>query len=269
MLNADVEQTAQSVRRVPVRAASIWMWLARVVFPVLVLAIWQYLSNHRILSPLFVGDPIGIVGSLWDGIVVTHGMLEDLGWTLLGTVLAFALGSIAGIATGLVFSVYGWLERFAEPYLAALNSLPRIALAPLFILWLGLGLTSKVAAGFSLTFFILLGSTVAGTRSVDPDLVTLARTLGARPAEVFVRVILPSAVPTIFAGLRLGLIYALLGVVAAEIMGAEHGLGQSVSYLANTFQTNGLFAVLVLLAAVGGGLSWFMSALEARLLVWR
>src|SRR5699024_6212717 len=103
-------------------------------------------------------------------------------------------------------------ERFSEPYIAALNATPRIALMPLFILWFGLGVSSKIAIGFSLTFFIVLSNTVAGIRGVDQDHLTLSRTLGAKPLQVFFLVTIPGAIPVIFSGLRLGLLYALLGV---------------------------------------------------------
>jgi NitT/TauT family transport system permease protein len=101
----------------------------------------------------------------------------------------------------------------------------RIALAPLFILWFGLWIGSKIAVGASLTFFIVQSTTVAGIRGVNPDHVTLSRTLGATPLQRFVLVTLPGAVPVLFSGLRLGLIYAMLGVIGAEIIAAEHGLG--------------------------------------------
>jgi NitT/TauT family transport system permease protein len=120
-----------------------------------------------------------------------------------------------------------------------------------------------------LTFFIVLGSTVAGARGVDPDHIRLARTLGAGPALIFRKVALISAVPTIFSGLRLGLVYALLGVIGGEIIAAQHGLGQYLSYLAGTFQTNGVFAVLLLLGLIGAVLMRLMGLVEARLLRWR
>jgi NitT/TauT family transport system permease protein len=110
---------------------------------------------------------------------------------------------------------------------------------------------------------------VAGARGVDQDHITLARTLGAGPALIFRKVTLISAVPTIFSGLRLGLVYALLGVIGGEIIAAQHGLGQYLSYLAGTFQTNGVFAVLLLLGLIGAVLMRLMGLVEARLLRWR
>jgi len=245
------------------------VWIARLVLAVVLLGVWELLSRAEVLDPLFFGRPTGIIDYFWTVVVAERTIYADLGWTVAATLLAFGLGSLAAVGVGLVFAAYPIVERIVQPGLTGLNALPRVALAPLFLIWFGLGITSKVALGFSLTFFIVLASTVAGIRSVDPDLQTLTRTLGAGAGQTFRRVTLPSAVPVIFAGLRLGLIYALLGVVASELIAAEHGLGQQLSYLANTYVTDGVFAVLLLLALIGGGISGLMSWMEARLLRWR
>jgi NitT/TauT family transport system permease protein len=141
---------------------------------------------------------------------------------------------------GLLFVAFPKIEKFLDPYFNAMNVMPRIALAPLFILWFGLGLGSKIAVGCSLTFFIVLSSTVAGIRGVSQDHVTLCKTLGASAVTTFFQVTLPGAVPVIFSGLRLGLIYAMLGVIGAEIIASEKGLGQSLAYLGATFEVNGV-----------------------------
>ena len=245
------------------------VWFTRLVSLAVLIAVWEWAAREALINPLFIGTPSRIVVFFWNGLAVNGELLSDTGWTLLATAIAFVGGSIAGILTGLVFVLWPPAEKFLEPILSGLNALPRIALAPLFLLWFGLGIGSKIALGFSLTFFIVLSSTVAGARSVDHDLVTLARTLGAGSATIFRKVTLVSAVPTIFAGLRLGLIYALLGVIGSEIIAAQHGLGQRLSYLAGTFQINGVFAVLLLLGLIGSGLTWITSVIEARLLKWR
>ena len=233
------------------------------------LLLWEWAAKTRAVDPLFIGQPSKIFVYLYQSIFVDHLLLKEAAWTLSETAAAFVLGSVAGIAFGLLFVLYEPLERFLDPLFSALNSLPRIALAPLFLLWFGLGPVSKIALGFSLTFFIVLYNTVAGARSVDSDWVILARMLGAGKARIFFKVTLVSAVPTIFSGLRLGLIYALLGVIGGEIIASQHGLGQLLSLLANTFETNGVFAVLFFLAALGVALSKLMSAIEAHLLRWR
>ncbi len=229
---------------------------------------WEFASTQGWLSGAFFGQPSGIAHFLFTN--VADGKLwTDMGWTLAGTAMAFGLGSACAIGLGLAFVRYPALEHFVEPYFSALNVMPRIALAPLFILWFGLGLGSKVAIGFSLTFFIVLSATVAGMRGVNADHVTLCKTLGARPSQVFFWVTLPGAIPVLFSGLRLGLIYALLGVVGGEIIASEKGLGQALAYLGATFNTSGMMALLLVLALLGVGVVRGMTWLEKRLLQWQ
>jgi NitT/TauT family transport system permease protein len=242
--------------------------LAHAVFLSVFLGAWEIASSQGWLPGAFFGQPSGIARFLITN--VNDGKLwSDLGWTLAGTVMAFGLGSFSAIGLGLLFVRYPVLEHFLEPYFGALNVMPRIALAPLFILWFGLGLGSKVAIGFSLTFFIVLSATVAGMRGVSADHVTLCKTLGAKPSQVFFSVTLPGAVPVLFSGLRLGLIYALLGVVGGEIIASEKGLGQSLAYLGATFNINGMMALLLVLALLGVGVVRGMTWLEKRLLHWQ
>jgi NitT/TauT family transport system permease protein len=215
-----------------------------------------------------VGQPSGVLKFLWNNI--TSGQLwVDMGWTMAGTLSSFLLGSVAAISVGLLFVRFPQFEKFLEPYLNAMNVMPRIALAPLFILWFGLGLGSKIALGCSLTFFIVLSSTVAGIRGVSQDHVTLCKTLGASSVSIFFQVTLPGAVPVIFSGLRLGLIYSLLGVIGAEIIASEKGLGQSLAYLGSTFEVNGVMALLLVLAMIGVSVMKTMTWLEKRLLHWQ
>lgn len=236
---------------------------------VIFFAAWEWTSIHRMIDPLFIGQPSKIFAYLYQSTVGDQNLLKEAAWTLWATFLAFFLGSSGGLAFGLLFVAYPVVERFFEPLFAALNALPRIALAPLFLLWFGLGVSSKIALGTSLTFFIVLNSTVAGARSVDQDWLTLSRMLGASKTAMFFKVTLVSAVPTIFSGLRLGLIYALLGVIGGEIIASQHGLGQLLSYLAGTFDTNGVFGVLFFLALLGVALTQGMTAIEKHLLRWR
>jgi NitT/TauT family transport system permease protein len=137
------------------------------------------------------------------------------------------------------------------------------------LIWFGLGIGFKIAIGFSLTFFVVLTNTVAGGRGVNADHIMLAQTLGASEQQIFRKFVLPSAIPVIFTGLRLGLIFALLGVIGGEIIVSEHGLGQTLQLLASSFRTNGALGVIILLALIGMGITWGMTALKNWLLRWR
>lgn len=243
--------------------------LTHAVFLGVVLGLWEYASRKGYLDPTFMGQPTEILAYLHTNLFISHLLWRELGWTLLGTFASFILGSLLAILTGLLFVSAPRFEKFAEPYLSAFNAMPRIALAPLFILWFGLGVASKIAIGLSLTFFIVLSSTVAGMRGINQDHITLTRTLGASPAQLFALVTLPGAVPVIFSGLRLGLIYAMLGVVGGEIIAAEHGLGQTLAYLGSTFNMNGVMAVLLMLSLLGMAVTWGMTLIEKRLLAWQ
>lgn len=239
------------------------------LFLAIALGMWEYSAHTKWLDPTFFGRPSGVAMYLWTNLVLGMDIWLELGWTLAGTFISFIFGTVLAILVGLAFVISPRLEAFADPYFTALNVMPRIALAPLFLLWFGLGLGSKVAIGMSLVFFIVLANTVAGIRGVSPDHVTLTKTLGAKPAQMFFLVTLPGAVPVIFSGLRLGIIFAMLGVVGGEIIASEHGLGQKLAYLGSTFDINGVMALLMVLSLLGVAITHAMTWLERHLLKWQ
>jgi NitT/TauT family transport system permease protein len=251
-----------------VKTQSFKWGLLHLAFIALLVVLGEIAAIQKWINPTFMGQPSGVVKFLWTNLA-TAKLWSDLGWTMAGVLISFVMGSAAAFAVGLTFVRWPAIERFAEPYFNALNVMPRIALAPLFILWFGLGLGSKIAVGFSLTFFIVLSATVAGIRGVSQDHLTLCKTLGASASTTFFQVTLPGAVPVIFSGLRLGLIYALLGVIGAEIIASEHGLGQSLAYLSSTFDINGVMSLLLILALLGVLIMRSMTWLEKRLLHWQ
>lgn len=274
-MKAKTETAPALALSLPVRAtgsslnAERFRWFAlHVIFIVALLGSWEFAAREGWVDPTFVGQPSGIAKFLAENLGQAK-LWTDLGWTMAGVIASFVIGSAGAFVVGLAFVKWPRLEKFADPYFNALNVMPRIALAPLFILWFGLGLGSKVAVGVSLTFFIVLSATVAGIRGVSQDHVTLCRTLGASAPVAFFQVTLPGAVPVIFSGLRLGLIYALLGVIGAEIIASEKGLGQQLAYLASTFDINGVMGLLLLLALLGVVIVRAMTWLEQRLLHWQ
>jgi NitT/TauT family transport system permease protein len=226
------------------------------------------LINAGIGSEFFFSRPSEIGKFLYNALR-TGSLWVDTGVTLEETLVGFLIGSGLGIAVGLIAARKPVLDAILDPYLGTLNSLPRIALAPLFLLWFGLGITSKIALSISLVFFVVAINARAGALSIPSDYITVARTLGANEWQNFVKIVLPGSVPSIFAGLRLGVVYSLLGVVTGEMIAAKAGLGEQLTYFAGTFQIAGVFGILVILAIIAVALNWSMAFAENRLLRWR
>ena len=233
------------------------------------LTVWEVSVRAGLADPFIFGQPTKIFQYLIFEAIPGKQLWIDMAYTMTGTVLAFVLGSLAGIGCGLLFVEFRWLGDISRPYITLLNSLPRVALAPLFIVWFGLGLTSKIVLGISLVFFILLLNTIAGALSVDANLIRLCRSLGANRWTIFRKIILPGSLPSIFAGLKLGLVYALLGVVVGEMIGAVNGLGMRVVLYSNLFEMNKVFGLLLLLALITTLLTQGMHRLERHLLRWQ
>jgi NitT/TauT family transport system permease protein len=230
--------------------------------------LWEMAARSGILPAAFIGQPsmfLPMLGSM----IVDGSVFPPIADTLSATLLAFCIGGVLALASALALTVLPTLREIAQPFIDALNALPRVALVPLFIVWFGLGMTAKVVSGVSLMYFILLYNTLAGARSVDPDHRALARSLGLSEREVFTQIVIPTAIPAIFAGLKLGLVYTLLGVVTAELIAGGKGLGSLVSYYSNTYNANGVFAVLVVLIILSFSLSSLMTWIENRLMKWK
>jgi NitT/TauT family transport system permease protein len=189
--------------------------------------------------------------------------------TLWATLLSLLVGVPLGIFVGLLLAAVPFLDKVLGPFLVPLNSLPRIALAPLFLLWFGLSVQAKVVLGVSVVFFVMAFAARAGLLSTDRDLMLMAKIQGVNKATAYAKVVLPSSVPMIFAGIRLSVTYALLGVVASEMIAARDGLGIDIVRFANNLNVAGVFAVLLVLATIATVLSWGFGRLERWLLRWQ
>lgn len=242
--------------------------LARTGLVVGFLLIWQGVVSAGLVDAFWISSPILVARELWH--LVTSGQLvTDVAMTIFEALIAFVISSILGIASGLLLARSPFWDEVMAPIVVVLNSLPRIALAPLIILWFGIGIAAKVVTAFTLIYFILLVNTLSGAKNVDNDILTIARLMGASRRDLLWKVTLPSALPWIFAGLNLGLTYSLLGVIVAEILASNQGLGYLIESSASSFNTAGVFAGLVTLAVVAWAFSTVMSQVEARLLRWK
>jgi len=234
----------------------------------LLLGLWELFSRTGVLpnANIFYGRPSGVGRFLWDN---RSDLWMNTKSTLYASVMGFSIGSVGGVVVGMIFARWDLIRRAFDPLMTALASLPRIALAPLFLLWFGITDNAKIAVAVSGVFFVVLFNTVAGVRQVDRDLQTVARLLGAKKGQIFFKVLLPGAVPVLFAGLRLALIFSTLGVVASEMIAARHGLGTGVVRYGQNLEPNGVFAVLAILAAMVAIFNVILRFCEARLLRWQ
>lgn len=232
------------------------------------LGLWEGAVLGGWLNPFWASSPSRIGAALAE-IVRDPLFARHVGTTLLELLAGFAIGALLGVGLGFALAEWPLVERVLSPFLGALNSLPRVALAPLFILWLGIGVASKIVMAATLVVFIVLGNTLAAARSVDSDIVTVARLLGAGRGQRFLKVVLPASAPVLFAGLQLGVVYAMLGAVVGEMISASSGLGYMLSFFAGSLQVSHLMATLVILVLLSTALSAAMSWLERRLLARR
>ncbi|MDA8046040.1 MAG: ABC transporter permease [Actinomycetota bacterium] len=241
-----------------------WQMLLLAVF----LVTWQMLVDHKVLTELSVSKPTAI----WDEMVKLYrgGQIwNNVGVTLQETVVGYVFGVVAGVAAGFTLAFTPRLLAVLNPFITILNSLPRFALGPLFILWFGIGLTSKVALVFSLVVFIVFTNTSAGARSVDADVVTVSRLLGASRWDIIRKVMLPSTFPWVVAGMRLSIAYAVAGAVVGEMFASQEGIGNWIVAGSGVFNTAEIFAGLLVIAVIAGTIDLLGRLVERRVLRWR
>lgn len=222
--------------------------VVRILIVLALLGAWQGLSGP-VIDPFWVSSPLAIGERLleWtrDGTLASNARA-----TLLAMAIGLALGSIAGIATGFLLGRIRFLGDVLNPFIVALNSLPKLALAPLFILWFGIGLQAKVVMTALVCFFLVFYNTFAGARDADSELLGVVTVLGANGRQRLTKVILPHTMSWILTGMRLAVPYSLLGAVVSEITASNEGLGHLLKTSANTFDTAGTFAAIAVLVVV-------------------
>jgi NitT/TauT family transport system permease protein len=246
-----------------------------VLSPVLLIIIilgWEYGVQWLEVPSYILPPPSEIVVALWRGlneaITSRAGYWLHAGVTLYEVMLGFFIGSSVGLVLGTLISQIRILEATLRVYIVAIQSLPKIALAPIVVLWFGFGLTSKVVIICLLTFFPLLVTSMAGFKAVDIERLELMRSLGANVWQTFWKVRLPSALPYIFAGLDMAAVFAVVGAIVGEFVGAQRGLGTLILSMNSQMDTAGTFSVFIILALLGVFLNLMLRAVERRLLFW-
>ncbi|WP_298728505.1 ABC transporter permease [uncultured Ferrovibrio sp.] len=238
------------------------------------LVIWHLLTTvpvidgKPLLPPFFFSTPLDVLERTWKDFASGE-IWRHLGITLLETVLAFAIGAGAGIVVGFAFARRALLAAVFDPYVKAANALPRVVLAPIFALWFGLGIWSKVALGFTLVFFIVFFNVYQGVKEVSPTVLANARMLGMNEKQLMRHVYWPAALTWMFSSLHTSVGFALIGAVVGEYLGSAAGLGYKIHEAESVFDVTGVFSGMLVLAIFVILLDWFVTMIENRLLVWR
>jgi NitT/TauT family transport system permease protein len=234
---------------------------------VCVIGFWHF-GSGPLFDPFFVGNPVGVAKVLISDLG-DPGFYRDLRVTGTEMTLGYLLGGLSGIALGVLFARWRLAADIFDPFFTGLNSLPRIALAPLLVIWFGIDMASKVVLAATLVFFLTFFTTLTGIRNVDPALVDVARLVGASERQIFRYVMLPGAAAWVINGLKMSLPYALIGVIVGEFLVASSGLGYRLNFYSTSYNTNGTFAMLLVMMALMMSLNALMGLLERYALRWQ
>lgn len=243
------------------------MLACQVLLGIAILFAWQGASG-RLVDNFFISNPIDVTRRLTQW-TLSGSIFIHIWATFYATMMGFIIGAVGGMVLGVWLGVSPFMGRLLNPYLWALNALPKVALAPLFVLWFGLGIESKIALAAVLVLFLVFLNTFSGVREVDQDLIDSARLMRASRMQVISKVIIPSSLSWVFAGLKISVPYALIGAVLGEMIAANRGLGYLVQFSGSQFDTAGVFAVLIVIALLAVVLNFIVELVQARMERWR
>jgi NitT/TauT family transport system permease protein len=242
-------------------------FLLRLLLLVATLLVWEGLVRLFDMPAYILPTPSAILMGLYRGI--SSGLYVEHIWiTLTETLLGFLLGATVALMLGIGIGLSRRVEYFLYPFIVMIQSMPKVALAPLIIVWFGLGLTSKVVNAALVAFFPLMVNTIVGLRSTDEDRLNLMKSLAATRGQIFWMLQLPNAMPYVFAGLEVAMIFALTGSIVAEFVGAQSGLGMLIQSMNFTMDVAGQFSVLFILSMVGLLLNSLVAFARRRVLFW-
>jgi NitT/TauT family transport system permease protein len=240
----------------------------QILVAVVSIGLWHVLTATNVLPPFFFSTPIDVFSRVvkWfsEGTIWRH-----LWITLVESVLAFVIGSAAGVLVGFWFARKPFLAAVLDPYVKMINALPRVVLAPIFALWLGLGIWSKVALGVTLVFFVVFFNVYQGVKEVSHTVLANARMLGMSERQLMRHVYWPSALSWMFSSLHTSVGFAVVGAVVGEYLGSAAGLGYLIQQAEGVFDVAGVFAGMFVLAVFVVAIDGLVSVIERRLLVWR
>ncbi len=253
--------------------------LARAALFLGVIAFWHVMTAPGLLpnfmfendrqAAFFFGEPLKVALRIHAWFIGQADIYPHLGVTLVETLLSFAVGSVLGLAAGLWLALRPFASALMEPYIKALNAMPRIILAPIFAVWFGLGIGSKVALGVTLVFFIVFFNVYQGVKEVSPVVLANARMLGANSRQLLRHVYLPSATAWVFSSLHNSVGIAFVGAVVGEYLGSSQGVGYLILQAEGSFDINTVMAGIVVLTAFALLLDAAVSRIETRLMKWQ
>ena len=236
-------------------------------FFVLVIAVWHFAVIWLQVSPLIFPGPLAVARALVE-LMQSQEIYKHLGVTLYEILAGFAFGAVFGLVLGALIGQSALLEAVLYPYVVAFQTVPKVAVAPLFVLWFGFDTTSKVVITATIVFFPVLANTIVGLRSAPRDQIELMKAFTASPWHVFRMVRLPQALPYVFAGLDIGIVLAVIGAIVGEFVGAQAGLGYLILQRNFSMDAAGMFAILVVLSFIGLVLHSLMKFIARRVIFW-
>lgn len=243
------------------------MMLYRLILAVAIILAWEFASG-TLVAEFFISRPTKIIEALHRQ--VTGGSLFfHMGITATEALSGFVIGATAGVTAGVLLGRIPFLSDLLQPFILAFYSLPKIALAPLFILWIGIGIWMKIVLTATVVFFLVFLNTFTGVRSVSRELVAILKLMGASERHVLFKVVLPSAIAWVFAGLRISVPYALIGAIVGELIAANRGLGFVLASATGQFDTAGVFAALLVIMAMAFVLNTAVRLAERWLMPWK
>lgn len=239
----------------------------RVLIVVVVVALWQAASGP-VLNPFFFSSPSEVWRNLY-GWISSGSLFVHASITAIEAFTGFLLGSLIGITVGVILGRAEYLADVLNPFIMAFYSLPKVALAPLFILWFGIGMDMKIILVSTIVFFLVFINTYTGVRHVEKELLSILRLMGANERHLLSKVVVPSAITWVFAGLKISVPYALIGAIVGEMMAANRGLGYLLADAAGQFNTAGVFAALVAIVALAFILNFLVKLIEHYAMPWQ
>ncbi|SDJ37549.1 NitT/TauT family transport system permease protein [Bradyrhizobium sp. Rc2d] len=254
-------------RTLPVNIARALQVVLKLLPGVILLLFWQY-SSGRLIREIYVSKPTAVAQRLYE-LFASGEIYPHLWITGQELVLGYVIGVAGGVVGGYTLGRSARLARIFEPYVMAFYGVPKIALAPLFIIWFGIGMGSKVALASIMVFFLVFYNVFAGVRSVDRELVNLTLVMGANQRQLTYHVFLPAAAPFVMLGMRLAIPYSVIGVIVGEFTSSAQGLGLFIHEASSTYDPAGVFAGIVILLAFVTVANFLAGRVERRLLRWR